>query len=94
VADEAGSGVELVDRGVHRPEHTVRHFGTPSATTAACLTRSTKALAHESPAAAMACSGRVELSNEQLHTWIGEDKSSVSNEKLAVLSDLVVCRHG
>ncbi|MBM3730810.1 MAG: hypothetical protein FJW44_08345 [Actinobacteria bacterium] len=37
----------------------------------------------------MARSGRVELSNQQLRTWIGEDKPSVSNEKLAVLSALV-----
>ncbi|MFM8390570.1 MAG: TetR/AcrR family transcriptional regulator, partial [Actinomycetota bacterium] len=52
------------------------------------VTRTTEALAHEWPAAAMARYGRVELLNQQLRTWIGDDMSRVSNEKLVVLSAL------
>ena len=52
------------------------------------VTRTTEALAHEWPAAAMARYGRVELLNQQLRAWIGNDMSRVSNEKLVVLSAL------
>lgn len=52
------------------------------------VTRTTEALAHEWPAAAMARYGRVELLNQQLRKWIGDDMARVSNEKLVVLSAL------
>lgn len=52
------------------------------------VTRTAEALAHESPAAAMARYGRVELLNQQLRAWIGDDMSRVSDEKLVVLSTL------
>lgn len=50
------------------------------------ITRTSEALAHEWPAAAMARYGRVELLNQQLRNWIGKDISRVSDEKLVVLS--------
>lgn len=52
------------------------------------VTRTTEALAHEWPAAAMARFGRVELLNQQLRAWIGDDMSRVSDEKLVVISAL------
>lgn len=52
------------------------------------VTRTTEALAHEWPAAAMARFGRVELLNQQLRAWIGDDISRVSDEKLVVISAL------
>ncbi|MEY2969372.1 MAG: hypothetical protein RIQ64_1999 [Actinomycetota bacterium] len=52
------------------------------------VTRTSEALAHEWPAAAMARYGRVELLNQQLRAWIGDDISRVSDEKLVVLSAL------
>ena len=52
------------------------------------VTRTSEALAHEWPAAAMARYGRVELLNQQLRKWIGDDMARVSNEKLVVLSAL------
>ena len=50
--------------------------------------RTSEALAHEWPAAAMARYGRMELLNQQLRKWIGDDMPRVSNEKLVVLSTL------
>ena len=50
------------------------------------ITRTSEALAHEWPAAAMARYGRIELLNQQLRNWIGKDISRVSDEKLVVLS--------
>ena len=52
------------------------------------VTRTSEALAHEWPAAAMARYGRVELLTQQLRNWIGDDMPRVSNEKLVVLSTL------
>lgn len=52
------------------------------------ITRTSEALAHEWPAAAMARYGRVELLNQQLRKWIGEDIERISDEKLVVLSAL------
>lgn len=52
------------------------------------VTRTAEALAHEWPAAAMARYGRVELLNQQLRAWIGNDMARVSDEKLVVLSTL------
>lgn len=52
------------------------------------VTRTSEALAHEWPAAAMARYGRIELLNEQLRTWIGDDIDRISDEKLVVLSAL------
>ena len=52
------------------------------------VTRTTEALAREWPAAAMARYGRVELLNQQLRAWIGNDIPRVPNEKLVVLSAL------
>ncbi|MFZ9697281.1 MAG: TetR family transcriptional regulator [Ilumatobacteraceae bacterium] len=52
------------------------------------VTRTSEALAHEWPAAAMARYGRVELLNQQLRAWIGDDMARVSDEKLVVLSAL------
>lgn len=52
------------------------------------ITRTSEALAHEWPAAAMARYGRVELLNQQLRSWIGDDIKRISDEKLVVLSAL------
>lgn len=52
------------------------------------ITRTSEALAHEWPAAAMARFGRVELLNQQLRRWIGDDISRVSDEKLVVIAAL------
>jgi AcrR family transcriptional regulator len=52
------------------------------------ISRTAEALAHEWPAAAMARFGRVELLNQQLRAWIGDDISRVSDEKMVVLSAL------
>jgi len=53
------------------------------------VTRTSEALAHEWPAAAMARYGRVELLNQQLRKWLGDDIKRVSDEKLVVLSTLL-----
>lgn len=53
------------------------------------VTRTSEALAHEWPAAAMARYGRVELLNQQLRTWLGGDIARVSDEQLVVLSTLL-----
>lgn len=50
------------------------------------IARTTEALAHEWPAAALARFGRIELLNNQLRTWLGDDLKRVSDEKLVVLS--------
>ena len=53
------------------------------------VTRTSEALAHEWPAAAMARYGRVELLNQQLRKWLGDDINKVSDEKMVVLSTLL-----
>jgi len=53
------------------------------------VTRTSEALAHEWPAAAMARYGRVELLNQQLRKWLGDDINRISDEKLVVLSTLL-----
>ena len=53
------------------------------------VTRTSEALAHEWPAAAMARYGRVELLNQQLRRWLGDDIRRVSDENLVVLSTLL-----
>jgi AcrR family transcriptional regulator len=52
------------------------------------VTRTTEALAHQWPAAAAARYGRIELLNQQLREWIGDDMTQVSDEKFVVLSAL------
>lgn len=50
------------------------------------VSRTTELLACQWPAAAMARWGRVDLLNNQLKKWIGDDMSRVSDAKLVVLS--------
>jgi AcrR family transcriptional regulator len=57
-------------------------------TTQGVIARTSEALAHEWPAAAIARYGRIEMSNQQLRAWIGNDMPRVADEKLVVLSTL------
>jgi AcrR family transcriptional regulator len=52
------------------------------------VTRTTEALAHEWPAAALTRFGRIDLLNRQLRNWLGDDLKRISDEKLVVLSAL------
>lgn len=53
------------------------------------ITRTTEALAHEWPAAAVTRYGRIALLNDQLKAWLGDDLARISDEKLVVLSLLL-----
>lgn len=50
------------------------------------ITRTTEALAHAWPAAAIARYGRIEILNQQLKRWLGPDLARTSDEKLVVIS--------